>query len=118
MTPREKQRTIAEYCGWTHIEESGRLDGQLVGWRTDGLMKLYEVPDYFNDLNAMHQAEKRLTEEQREVYYCELYGLQECTENCGPAEPDGPDIMIASNFSTLHATYAQRAEAFLKTIYS
>ena len=49
------------------------------------------MPDYLNDLNAMHEAEKVLNDHQWDDYICQL----------GHA---------------MGATAAQRAEAFLKTL--
>ena len=63
------------------------------------------LPDYLNDLNAMHEAEVALTEEQAEKYEAYL---------------NSPGMYIEGGYpSTLylyHATAAQRAEAFLKTL--
>ncbi len=59
------------------------------------------LPDYFNDLNAMHEAEKVLTESQQMPYRTALF----CTEE-----------VDYSYFKLIHATAAQRAEAFLRTI--
>lgn len=81
----EKQRlAIAEYCG-TDI------------YLNDVLSDI--VPDYVNDLNAMHEAEKSLALPYRkEAYWLHL------TEVCEPSK------------EYWRATAAQRAEAFLKTI--
>ena len=57
------------------------------------------VPDYLNDLNAMHEAEKVLTVQQR----------GEMTLNIMHSNCDG-------YWPQLHATAQQRAEAFLRTI--
>jgi hypothetical protein len=56
---------------------------------------ILEPPDYCNDLNAMHEAEKVLTFKDWEFYCDELGGsFQGCA----------------------HATARQRAEAFLRTL--
>jgi len=57
----------------------------------------HDIPDYLNDLNAMHEAEKSLTEEQLELY---TYWL---SHSCGLG-------------TYTRATAAQRAEAFLRTL--
>ena len=64
------------------------------------------LPDYLNDLNAMHEAEKLLTKKQRPFYAGELIDatVAECMEQ------------HAEVFVVAHATAAQRAEAFLKTL--
>lgn len=94
------QAIIAQICGWKGINRDIHgnlrgihpLDGD--GWATTLL------PDYFNDLNAMHEAEKQLTSEEWEDYAFEL------------AELIGRNHRIQF---TVHATAAQRAEAFLRT---
>jgi hypothetical protein len=56
------------------------------------------VPDYLNDLNAMHDAEKVLTREQYQQYWHAV------------------NHIAMGTVWTLRATAAQRAEAFLRTI--
>lgn len=66
------------------------------------------LPDYLNDLNAMHEAEKILDERQS-VWY-----LQKLTQ---VRFKDGVGGMIACMIDkTTFATARQRAEAFLRTI--
>ena len=89
----EQQRiAIAEACGWT--------DTPIV----DGKYGQTDVPDYLNDLNAMHEVEKVLTEEQRIAYSNHTYDVackvQRETEK----------------WRWISLTAKQRAEAFLKTI--
>lgn len=62
---------------------------------------LKQIPDYPNDLNAMHEAEEVLTD--RLGYLIELGG---CVQ----------DAAVEDWWLVAHATAAQRAEAFLKTI--
>ena len=90
-----KQRiAIAEACGWPyrgrnaqHLQEIG------------GKFWALTLPDYLNDLNAMHEAEKVLTDEQKREYRICLFRLCDCYA--------GREV---------HTTAAQRAEAFLKTL--
>jgi hypothetical protein len=94
---KEKQRiAIAEVCGkwpdgWPHsfMNQSDRLR---------------HVPDYLNDLNAMHEAEKVLS---RGEHYYQTGGFGRyktaLAEVCDEQHP-------------IDATAAQRAEAFLRTI--
>ncbi len=112
---KEKQRiAIAEACGW---EKSGQpytgFDGSEVQWwknpkvLSDDTMTL---PNYPNDLNAMHEAVKCLTEQQRHGYSVLLSGkLWE------PEHSRGWECW-RDTFVVSEATAAQRAEAFLKTI--
>jgi len=66
------------------------------------------LPDYLNDLNAMHEAEKILNEKQA-VWY-----LQKLTQVRFKAGVSG---MIGCMIDkTVFATASQRAEAFLRTI--
>ena len=57
-----------------------------------------KIPDYLNDLNAMHKAEKQLEAEDNHAYGCYCFELYEKYGN------------------TVSLTAAQRAEAFLKTL--
>jgi hypothetical protein len=94
----EKQRiAIAKACGWEQFSPDKDPDfWYQPGWRL--VVKTKDLPDYLNDLNAMHEAEKVLTKEQAEKYVTIL---------CLQVQPT-PQLY--------HATAAQRAEAFLKTI--
>ncbi len=109
MTPEQKRIKIAEACGWKNIRELDDLypDGSVacgVWWQgenpngQDGDL----IPDYFNDLNAMHEAEKVLTDGQSATYQRALETSRRFT---GAAE-----------FYTFHATATQRAEAFGRTL--
>jgi hypothetical protein len=69
------------------------------GWHDD---QIEGLPDYLNDLNAMHEAEKMLTESQSAQYERRLMGSR--------------SFVGAAEFWIYHATAAQRAEAFLRTI--
>ncbi len=100
MTPEAQRIAIAEACGWTNVAPrivknvKHQGDDITVGiWSDNGW-----IPDYLNDLNAMHEAEKVLTYEQLEVY-------------CNILHKPNHGVYWA-----IHATAAQRAEAFLRTI--
>jgi len=69
------------------------LEGRFIG---------RDVPNYLNDLNAMHEAEKVLTEAQLDAYAQQVYTIV-AREN--PIRRYG-----------IHATASQRAEAFLRII--
>lgn len=66
------------------------------------------IPDYLDDLNAMHEAEKV------------LIGDYEHGENGRDASARFYDELISvttcDGFFHIHATAAQRAEAFLRTL--
>jgi len=99
---KEQQRiAIAEACGWKRL---GLIEGcfdVLMGELppTRGWVR---VPDYLNDLNAIHEAEKTLTREQKASY---VLGLALMCD-------DPPSFVGAMVF----ATAQQRSEAFLKVI--
>ncbi len=72
-TTEEKRIAIAEACGWTTVHENR---GKIVGFVPDSEMMdsqgademLFEVPDYFKDLNAMHEAELTMTGTQYDLW--------------------------------------------------
>lgn len=94
MTPEQQRITIAVACGWTSRKDIERF------WRA---VDAAGIPDFLNDLNAMHEAEKILTKVQRTAYVNILW--KKCAlEHLDPYE------------WSVSATAAQRAEAFLRTI--
>ena len=93
MTPEQQRIAIAEACGW----KTGYRDPEA--W--------HPLPDFFHDLNAMHEAEKVLTVAQR-ITYANQIGVILSGGSVGRAIP---------NWWFIHeATASQRAEAFLRTI--
>lgn len=111
MTPEQQRIAIAKACGWTDFDNllADKIGG-MRGWqgrkwhmskKSDDCW--YPLPDYLNDLNAMHEAEGVLTISQRNRYGAILHtgfnpeGMHQC-------------------YYALSATAAQRAEAFLRTI--
>ncbi len=62
------------------------------------------IPDYFHSLDAMHDAEKVLTTEQCEEYWQHVNDLRDF------------DSTRVWKYCLLHATAAQRAEAFGKAV--
>jgi hypothetical protein len=100
MTPEQQRVAIAEACGWKWEKFwTGELYGKPVGEQGP----LMELPDYLNDLNAMHDAEKVLTPEQL-VDYCAFRLRATTGEGC------------VTDYKMIRATASQRAEAFLRTI--
>ena len=101
MNNKKQRIAIAEACGWTKI---GHYEQEITGRKpTNGFYEI--IPDYLNDLNAMHEAEKMLTEHQWDEYE---RVLRLVCDGCSYFEGAGKEL--------LHATAAQRAEAFLRTI--
>lgn len=99
MTDEQINRAIAEACGWT--------DG--VERYVQNLPLMKTVPDYCNDLNAMHEAEKMLDYEQCEVFSDRVADIVQAVNH----EMDYP---FPWHFARIHATARQRAEAFLWTL--
>lgn len=98
MTPEEQRIAIAEACGWTNCTfnpAKGEPKGCLPN---ESFLGEFTCPHYLNDLNAMHEAEKVLSQEQR-VNYCNTLAKVCNTEK-----------------DKIFATASQRAEAFLKTL--
>lgn len=121
MKPEAQRIAIAEFCGWKIVP---RLLGQETvydhyrpdgTWAITGEYKRYDVlPNYLNDLNAMHEAENCLKVEQIGQYEEKLYGVTDYRDSTV-----GQAAMFWSNhiaYRNLHATATQRAEALLRTI--
>ena len=91
MNPETQRIAIAEACGIVTKDQWGPL------YRTQqGMVR--DCPDYVNDLNAMHEAEEILNEKQEHIMNDTLW-----------------DLMLGRKY-LWHATAAQRAEAFLRTL--
>ena len=93
MKPEQQRIAIAEACGLTD-EEWICAKGE---WCFNSC-----VPDYINDLNAMHEAEKTLNQNLAAEYARMLTSIAWQSEQ--------------PTFAPMTATAAQRAEAFLCTI--
>ena len=102
MNKQEQRIAIAEACGWHDCQLIKSYEGAQIpyGLSPNDSPILREAPDYCNDLNAMHEAEKVLGEPLCYDYVDRL-----------PQHYEG-----RTNFARAHATAAQRSEAFLKTI--
>lgn len=108
MTDSEINKAILKHLGWA-FKEDPVFDKENEGWLNPenfamdpegGMVCLEDLPNHCNDLNAMHEAEKNLDEDQQYVYEEELLKMKY------------PDWSI----KVTHAKAHQRAEAFLKTI--
>jgi hypothetical protein len=94
MNPQEINRRIALYCGW----KKSKNPTDLMQWRQplpEGKYGwAYQPPNYYNDLNAMHEAEKFIMNETSIEYEKWLRKL-----SC-----------------VWHVKASKKAEAFLRTI--
>jgi len=122
MTPEKQRIKIAEACGWILNPECDFLGKAFPQcWTHDDYNMVfhdYELPDYLEDLNAMHKAEKVLTESQQSEFADRLNSLHEVADLTYP-DPDKQGFrkdLFSEAFHLIHATAAQRAEAFLKTL--
>jgi len=115
MNPEQQRIAIAEACGWKNHNHPDVMQFKQ-GWTMPekwcmdpkGVLRFnHDRPDYLNDLNAMHDAEKVLTNEQ-DLEYSEA--LEQVVEG----------RFVTNNAEDMRrlrsATAAQRAEAFLRTI--
>ena len=123
MTPEQQRIAIAEACGWTreyadvptwnnslNSYQGGYEPVQTLLFRKERKCFIAEnLPDYLHDLNAMHEAEKVLTEDQLSDYGAFLKGKD--NESVSLYTPEHREIAKVAM-----ASAAQRAEAFLRTI--
>ncbi len=102
MSPEQKRIQIAEACGWKPGENKKWVDGQGFGIPPGGEDWHWEqLPNYFSDLNAMHDATVAVIHVDaftRRRYYKTL------------------DKITGDQWNTIDATAAQRAEAFGLTL--
>lgn len=111
MKPEDQRIAIAEACGWKEVVRTIDSRKELTGITPNKMRVMHkgvyrdhisDVPDYLNDLNAMHEAEKVLTNYQRVMMIKELYKMFEFEEDAYHRDFD--------------ATASQRSEAFLRTL--
>jgi len=114
MTHQEINEAIAEHLGWKS-PSSPEAKAAHVNWQTadkwwidpDGHEQFaHNIPDYCNDLNAMHEAEK-VIRNSWDSYFESLISVR-----WRDAQPD----RHPADLSPAGATAEQRAEAFLRTL--
>jgi hypothetical protein len=106
MNTEEQRIAIAEACGftdvkkiWVYRSDTGNDGYNVLTGNHECSSNRIDIPDYLNDLNAMHEAEKHLGDPTLYDEYSD--NLRRAMDGVG---------------WTWHATAAQRAEAFLKTL--
>jgi hypothetical protein len=105
MNEEQQRIAIAEACGFINVRMWSESCIASMGVSDEGkYWGSLGVPDYLNDLNAMHEAETVMSDQQRTSYLDKLY------EVCNPHS------MLNDDWNLTCATAAQRAEALLKTI--
>jgi hypothetical protein len=117
MNEYNQKIAIAEACWWTREYAdvptwNGRLNNYKGGYepirtlvfrRKEKCVIAENLPDYLNDLNAMREAEQTLPRDKQDFYD---HYLSVIVMPCGANR----------DFLLIHATAAQKAEAFLKTL--
>jgi len=109
MTDNEINAAIAEACGVETIS-----DGWFPSYSDpdnrdfEKPAEPFPIPNYCNDLNAMHEAEKKLPT----PHHCHVFDM-ELSKLLGVAAGKGIGGVCEW---TWHSTARQRAEAFLRTI--
>lgn len=125
MSDEEMREAIGIACGWTfHDCDYAPKDGGAVFekfWIRPGVIleeltandiawrEGRSLPDYINSLDAMHEAEKTLTDEQHYDFRVELWAVTQPTEIRKIASLD-------HNRAYASATARQRALAFIQAI--
>lgn len=117
MTPEAQRIAIAEACGWKNLEVGEGITGYhdtVVATNMFGqqVPLRYYIPDYLNDLNAMHEAEKILDVNQQITFALLL--TEPVRDSVYDVMPY--DLHFPVCFPAIHAAAAQRAEAFLKAL--
>lgn len=113
MTNEQINRAIAEACGWTefHTEDFTEMGMPCFVQMAlpPGFIHIENsmpLPNYCNDLNAMHEAEKTM-----------LAGFEDDPEGSALwSDYQTNLIIVCPAYLSYHATANQRAEAFLRTI--
>jgi hypothetical protein len=98
MTEEKQRIAIAEFCGFIEEDNESEICWTRLEWTY--CVHVDEIPDYLNDLNAMHEAEKVLNTSTDQNTTGSYAAYAQC-------------LAWAGGYS---ATAAQRAEAFLRTI--
>lgn len=116
MNPEQQRIAIAEACGWfaredkdgfwRAVDASGNMTHEL--WMSQRNVWSAGIPDFLHDLNAMHDAERMLTQNQMIDYSRHIGKL--VTSHLPASRAAWMD------FGLINTTATQRAEAFLRTI--
>ena len=94
MKPEQQRIAIAEICGYNRTSS---ISGNGPAW-TKGAEYFTRLPDYLNDLNAMHEAEENIRHD-HDSWGKYLVFLSRSAPEC-----------------RVFSTAAERAEAFLRTV--
>lgn len=125
MTPEQQRVAIAEACGWTRSEQHdydawadypATQDCRQRFWTNEGrLREQRKLPDYVNDLNAMHDAVQRLRQQVNQFQWLH-YQKNLFRVVWGRDALSDDRTSNAITWDVIEATAPQRSEAFLRTI--
>lgn len=134
MSPEAQRIAIAESVGWEPSGKTGIWYHVKLGFRTMQESAVHKkriemglgdansmMPDYLNDLNAMHEVEAMAKNWSADKYAEYVKHIEDMmpTVCLLPLHPDPKyqkNDLFADIFALVHATAAQRAEAYLRTI--
>jgi hypothetical protein len=102
MSPDKQRIAIAEACGWVRGRGNIVRNPSNVFSRSGEKAHKDSLPDYLNDLNAMHEAE-------------EIQGFHKLNDAAWEYRTKLQGIVVPPAL-LYAATAAQRAEAFLRTL--
>lgn len=101
MTPERINTVIAEWCGWKR-----KPDQEYVDIESRAVYVIPDVmPNYYGDLNAIHEAESKTYGDCHWLYVEKLIRVTKCDVE-----------VIGDEWCLIHATAPQRCEALLRTI--
>lgn len=110
MSPEAQRIAIAEACGWMEIRQCTCKRTPRGNYKQDGIVRSEHLPDYLNDLNAMHEAEKVLNPPASGCL------TDASTHSKEWLEYSNQLAWVCPMGTWIRATAAQRAEAFLRTL--
>ena len=100
---------MAEARGYTHVRIIKSIDGSPDIGIGHHPTEPHSVPDYLGDLNACHQMEQVLTDDQRWEQVKIIVGYRQAANGF-------PMLSRSEALRLQSATAAQRCEAFLRTL--
>lgn len=109
MTPEKQQITIAEACGYK-LKSIPQNPNQRT-WQYNGITRV--LPDYLNDLNAIHEAEKVFIGNASSAMTYAMHILRVRGQDINN---ENDDLNCDHAWIAANATATERAEAFLKTL--
>lgn len=128
MTTIEQRIAIAEWMGWKFVKmphgEHGyyyfkpnaeRIEMAKIG-NCPGATPLYEIPEFCEDLNAMHEAENKLTTSQCRDYFRALKSIIVGDKNVEPNKSYLESMLTSSELSIICPSQ-QRSEALCRTLW-